>query len=144
MKPAALFCIVIGSFLSLTLLILGCALQLPVAVQPNVNSTSPSDIVRTNSCSPMFTVCFYMVAMIPLVFGYQMFGGDEERENACLSFGVFTIAVILTSIVGFPVVLYAASIITPGALGLSLGSAAIASVTFGFTAKQLTSTDSEW
>ena len=82
-----------------------------------------------------------MVAMIPLVFGYQMFGGDSERENACLSFGVFTVAVILTSIIGFPVVLYQAGLITPGALGFCLGSAAMASVTFGFTAKQLIGSD---
>jgi hypothetical protein len=137
---SALFCIVIGSFLSLTLLILGCALQLPVAMQ-NGSSVDPGDVVRSNNWYPIFTVCFYMVAMIPLVFGYQMFGGDSERENACLSFGVFTVAVILTSIVGFPVVLYAANIITPGALGFSLGSAALASITFGFTAKQLVGND---
>ena len=70
-----------------------------------------------------------------------MFGGDDERESSCLSFGVFGIAVILTSVVGFPVVLFAANIITPGALGFTLGSAAIAVITFGFTAKQLVGAD---
>jgi hypothetical protein len=135
MKTASLFCIVIGMFLSLTMLILACALQLPTAADATVKS---------NNWYPIFTFCFYMVAMIPLVFGYKMFGGDDERESACLSFGVFGVAVILTSVVGFPVVLFAASIITPGALGFTLGSAAIAIITFGFTVKQLMGSDDSY
>ena len=135
MKPAALGCIVIGMFLSLTMLILACALQLPTAADPTT---------KVNNWYPIFTICFYMVAMIPLVFGYRMFGGDDERESACLSFGVFGVAVILTSIVGFPVVLFAADIITPGALGLTLGSAAFAAITFGFTLKQLLGSDDSY
>ena len=82
--------------------------------------------------------------MIPLVFGYKMFGGDDERESACLSFGVFGIAVILTSVVGFPVVLFAANIITPGALGLTLGSSAFAVLTFAFAVKQLVGDDDSY
>ena len=134
----ALFCIVTGVFVSLTLLILGCALQLPDTIKTNQTDIGGA---TSNNWYPIFTICFYMVAVIPLVFGYQMFGGDSERENACLSFGVFTVAVILTSIIGFPVVLYSANIITTGALGFSLGSAAVASLTFGFTAKQLIGND---
>jgi hypothetical protein len=128
MKPGALFCIVIGIFLSLTMLILGCALQLPTAADPTIKS---------NNWYPIFTFCFYMVAMIPLVFGSKMFDNDDEKASAYLSFGVFCVAVILTSVIGFPVVLYAANIITPGALGFTLGSAAFAIITFAFAVKQL-------
>jgi hypothetical protein len=51
------------------------------------------------------------------------------------------VAVILTSVVGFPVVLFAANIITPGALGFTLGSAAFAVLTFAYTVKNLVSSD---
>ena len=27
-------------------------------------------------------MCFYMIAMIPLVFGFQLYGGDDEKESA--------------------------------------------------------------
>lgn len=127
MKPATLGGLLVSSFLSLLCLVLACALQ----------------IEGKNNWYPIFTICFYMIAIIPLIFGSRMAGHDSE-STACLSFGIFIIAVILTSVIGFPAVLFSAGVITGGAFGLTMASAFIAGGAFFWVGKKMFAEDDDW
>ena len=104
----------VATFLSLVCLILACSLRF-----------QDGDGEYVNNWWPLFITVFYLIAVIPQVFCGAIAQGDEDARNGWLSFGEFLMATVLTSIFGFPSVLFKAGIITFGAFAFSIASALI-------------------
>ena len=95
----------IGTFLSLVLLLCACAI--PFSIDSNEKKAA---------WWPLFTLLFYALAAIPSAFCPILAGPDSDAASAWLSFGDFLVAVVGTSVFGFPAVLYVGGTISVPAL----------------------------
>lgn len=111
----------VGVFLSLAFLLCACAIPFSV-----------SGTEKKSAWWPLFTLLFYAIAAIPNAFCPILAGPDSDAASAWLSFGDFLVAVVGTSIFGFPAVLCIGGTISVPALILCIcsGICAIATVTY--------------
>ena len=110
----------VGLFVSLTLLVCACAIPFSV------------DGEKKTAWWPLFTLIFYALAAIPNAFCPILAGPDTDSAGHWLSFGDFLVAVLGTSIFGFPAVLCIAKSISVTALILSIFSGIFALLTVGY------------
>ena len=113
MNGKQLFVVSVGIFLSLVLLVCACAIPFSVDGESGEKKAA---------WWPLFTLLFYAIAAIPSAFCPILAGPNSDTASAWLSFGDFLVAVVGTSIFGFPAVLCVAGTITVPAFILCITS----------------------
>ena len=112
-------------FVSLTLLICACAIPYKIGDEETPKA----------SWWPLFVLLFYAIAAIPHAFCPVMAGSDSDTAGAWLAFGDFLVALVATSVFGFPAVLYNGSAISLDAMLLSMASGIVAILTAWYVSK---------